>query len=128
WPMNPSAMYQALPDRIDPHPVMLTGISPVNLPSHLTVHGPYSLNPTHIQVLNSGACIPFVSPFGDAVMLHVTRVDSISRDTRYVVRADPERVLFYTITWEQNGWRYRIAGRFPANYLLDLAREITVSA
>jgi len=130
WPFNPAAMYQTPPTPHSNHALTLYDAMEVGLPENLATHGPYALVPDRIRIDDTGACIPFVSPFGDAVTLHMSRIrksDDSPPETGYVLHEDPQRIMFYTVSWIRDGWLFRMAGRVPADYLLDLAREFTIT-
>lgn len=127
WPIDPAALYRKTPVQKTTHALQLAGAADIQLPTHLVAHGPYRLNSEQIRVDGTDACIPFIAPMGDAVMLQVSRTETTGKVPGYVIQKDPRKVMYYTIVWEQGGWMCRIAGRVPAEYLLDLARELTVS-
>ena len=124
---NPSGYLTPVKD-IEPREFAFPDQSSLWFPSQLVSHGRYQLDTRHILLNDAEACMAFVSPLGDSLMLHLRRTTgSQAPDQTYVVRQDPERVMAYSVTWVRDGWICTISGRLPPDYLLGLARELSIT-
>lgn len=121
--------YMASIGDIRPHEIDFPDQSSLVVPSQLVSHGRYRLDTRHIVLNDAEACIAFVSPVGDSLMLHLRRgaAGQASPEQAYVVRENPDRVLGYSVTWAMDGWICTMSGRLPPDYLLGLAQELSVT-
>lgn len=126
---NPG-QYMASTGEIRRHEIDFPDRSSLEFPSQLVSHGRYRLDTRHMVLSDAEACIAFVSPVGDSLMLHLRRAAAgqASPEQTYVVRENPDRVLGYSVTWAMDGWICTMSGRLPPDYLLGLAKELAITA
>jgi Putative zinc-finger len=94
------------------------------IPENLKIHGPYALHTETVLMDTGKSCLPFVSPTGHVILLHVSPSNGNLPSGSFEVRPDPRRVLYHRASWNQSGCAWTIEGRLPPDYLLDLAMEM----
>jgi hypothetical protein len=122
YEINPKSIYQ-LVQRTDSDNSAVSQL-PLPVPRRLNVHGPYSLRPEKIEFWKDALCLPFVSPYGQVLVLQMSRGTGSKPDRVYQVSEASDKILYHRIAWACGGWQWRIEGRVPADYLLDLAMEV----
>ena len=123
YPINPQIVYVPEDDSIKS--VFIPEFpNEINLPAMLSSHGPFSLYSNSTHTREGQMCIPFVSPYGQTLILRIIADDSPSQEMLFQVFKEKERVFYHRIIWHQNGYRYVLEGRVLPDYLFDLAEEI----
>ncbi|MBN2056070.1 zf-HC2 domain-containing protein [bacterium] len=121
YELNPGMMYRAGDQRLV---AFQAGESAIALPASLRSHGPYWLRDEHAGGGGQGMCVPYVSPFGEVLVLHIEFMTSGQLVTDFEVFSDDARIMHHGVTWRHGEKRIMLEGRVPAAYLLDLAMEM----
>ena len=114
WKFNANAAITIRPDNTQIH-----------LPQNLMSHGPYSVRENNIEAAANEACIPYVSQFGNVLVLHLTQSSHPGDAGVFQINQDETKVLFNRIIWRENGWQWTLEGRLPVKDLYDLALEVS---
>ncbi|MBN2056026.1 zf-HC2 domain-containing protein [bacterium] len=100
------------------------GAFTIDLPASLGSHGPYSLRDERAGGSGHRLCAPYVSPFGEVLVLHLDFAARGRRGTGFEVFSDEARIMHHGVTWWHGENRFMLEGRVPASYLLDMAMEL----
>ncbi len=123
YPINPNAVY-------DPADESMKSVNfvenrePLRLPAMLSSHGPFSLQADTAETETEQACIPFVSPSGQTLVLRVIPHRDAAPETLFQLSREASRVFYHRISWHHDGFQWILEGRVRPDFLFDLASEL----
>ncbi len=98
--------------------------SPISVPERVMSHGPYSIAQKEMKQTGENLCIPYVSPFGQVIVLSSIPTKRKPKDKIFILTGDESKTLYHSVSWFSRNRIWTIEGRLQPEYLMDIAEEL----